>query len=91
MEITIKWQFEGKWRDYDDMDYLACCSRNHAMNLFSMDLPVVIKETQDGADRYIVNTSDLLAQYRRSGKQVMLLSDCTPSPGSIERVGFWGD
>jgi len=88
--ITINWQNNGKWLPYDDVDdFLLYCSRDYAIHLFSLRIPVIIKEEIDSISHYIVNTPELLEKYQSSGKRVKLLSDCTPSNDSIEKVGFW--
>lgn len=84
--MEIKWQAApGAWVTFDMAD-INHMPRNHGISLFSNETPVIIKED----DNYIVNTPDLLAQYQRAGRSVKLLSECTPSTESIERVGFWG-
>jgi hypothetical protein len=82
--LIIKWKdTNGKWNDFY-LDDILHMSRTHAINLFSMGIPVVIKQD----DQYIVNKVDLFADYKKSRKQVIMLSDCKPSSEPLAEVGF---
>lgn len=73
------------WRPFDVED-IYWHSRNHCIRLFNNGTPVVIKED----DKFVVNSDDLLRQYKRRGLDVKLLADCEPSTKSVIDVGFTG-
>ena len=76
--MIIKWQNTSitapNWFDFS-VDDIMHLSVQHAVDLFSNAVPVVIKE----GERYIVNTPDLLASYRKQGKRVMMITEADPN------------
>lgn len=71
------------WHTFDNSD-LVGKSRDTCISLFLNGTPVVIRQD----DKYVVNSRELLDQYQRAGKEVMLLSDCEPSASNIIDAGF---
>ena len=62
-------------------------SRNHALNLFKRNIPVIIKE--DGA--IISNSMEMRNLYRRKGFRIYDLESIQPSTGLLQDVGFLSD
>ena len=72
------------WHPFDLSDIIFR-SRDYCKHLFNSSIPVLIRE---GAN-YVANTQELYEKCVNAGRSVKLLSDCTPSNDSIEKVGFW--
>jgi hypothetical protein len=84
--IIIKWKDNAdNWQNFDISDIMAMTIR-HAVNLFSGEVPVIIKE---GA-QYLVNTADLLDSYRKKGSKVMMISqvDSKRFDNLLSHAGF---
>ena len=97
MELAISWQYPtdasyfgdvtlfdkakaGKWQmlDLKTIDHMPV---KHACTLFSnTKIPVIAK--QDGA--YVVNTEDLKARYRKSGKTVTMFQTLLDSGSALQ-------
>ena len=85
MEISIKWKDEKKrlWCNFNVPEILGY-PRNHALDLFSNNIPVVIKQ-----DSFIIsNDLEMRNLYRKKGHRVFSLSDLTPSGDRLGTVGF---
>lgn len=83
MDITINWQKDNKWIDFD-MDSINHLPRNHAIDLFSGKIPVIAKQGDD----YIVNTMDLLNRYKSNKKSVVLFESLERSEKPLSEVGL---
>ena len=87
MATVIKWRdSEGKYQLFDNSEITAM-SRDHAISLFSGGIPVIAAES----GTYITNSESLSAQYRQSGKRVMMFSELVPSDRHFGNVGFLGE
>ena len=63
--IIIKWQSADKtWNDLD-LSGINHLPVSHACHLFSGKIPVIAKQ----AGSYIVNTPELMEQYKKAGKK----------------------
>lgn len=88
MEIAIKWRDKGdKWQEFDSMDILRL-SRNHSIDLFSRNIPVVIRQ----GDNVVSNDSATRQQYHkiaaRDGLTVYDLAKLERSDDILSTVGF---
>lgn len=92
--IEIKWRQDRDfttreplpkpvWHEFDLSD-INHMSRTHAINLFRNSTPVVIKQ----GDICIVNTPELLKQYRKNGRHVMEISELVQDDGRLDQVGI---
>ena len=85
--LIIKWlNGEHGWTDFNTAD-ITYMSRNHAIDLFSRGIPVIIKD----GDEYITNKVDLFHRYKKERKPIRMLSECVISDKLICDVGFIGD
>lgn len=87
MKLIIKWKNDGKWQDFDETDILSF-SRNHAIDLFSRKIPIVIRQ----GDYVISNDSATRQQYHkiaaRDGLTVYALDKIERSEELLSKVGF---
>lgn len=85
--MIVKWKNDGKWQDFDAADILHL-SRNHSIDLFSRNIPVVIRQ----GDNVISNDSATRQQYHkisaRDGLKVYDLAKLERSDEMLSKVGF---
>jgi hypothetical protein len=89
MNISIKWQQIAEqevWKIFPVEDILNR-SRNHALDLFRRNIPVIIKE----GDAIISNSMEMRNIYRRKSFKVYDLVSIQPSTGLLQEVGFITD
>ncbi len=88
MNIQIKWRKPNQdWKEAEVFPIadILDLSRNHAIDLFSRDIPFVIKQ---GIDTIISNDKDLRAQYHKKRFKVLKMEDIEKSEETLQKVGF---
>lgn len=83
LDIQIKWKNGDKW-DIFPIEDIIDRSRNHAIDLFSRKIPVLIKQ----GDIYISNDSTVRHTYHKRGDKVLDLGKLERSESKLSEVGF---